>query len=54
MAQCIVCGKEFDESGPEAFRQSHEGKWYRFNDIGCRNRFLGNPEKYLNPQAAQT
>lgn len=53
MAECIVCGKSFDSNDPQAYRWNHtDGKWYRFDDIGCRNRFIGNPERFLSPQTA--
>ena len=33
------------------YRWHHtDGKWYRFDDIGCRNKFIGNPDKYLEPR----
>jgi len=37
-------------SDAKDFRQNFGGKWYRFDDMGCRNRFLGNPEKFVNAQ----
>lgn len=54
MAACIVCGKPVDEGDDQKnFRWHHtDGKWYRFDDIGCRNRFIGNAEHYLNPESA--
>lgn len=54
MADCIVCGVEVTDDDTNNFRWFHsDGKWYRFEDIGCRNRFIGNPEKYLNPEEAE-
>ncbi len=54
MADCIVCGTEVTDDDSSNFRWFHsDGKWYRFNDIGCRNRFIGNPERYLNPEEAE-
>lgn len=47
---CIVCGKSFEQDDARDFRQNFDGKWYRFDDMGCRNRFLGNPQKFVNPQ----
>lgn len=47
---CIVCGKSFEQDDAKDFRQNFDGKWYRFDDMGCRNRFLGNPQKFVNPQ----
>ena len=47
MATCIVCNKEF-ETGENDFRWNHtDGKWYTFDDIGCRNRFIGDPKRFL-------
>ena len=54
MADCMVCGDPVSDDDASNFRWYHtDGKWYRFNDIGCRNKFIGNPEKYLNPEAAE-
>jgi Cu+-exporting ATPase len=47
-ATCIVCGKSFDAEKVD-YKIQHGGNWYHFNDLGCRNRFLGNPKKYLEP-----
>ncbi len=43
---CIVCGKTFDDEN--GMRWMHDGSWLVFDDMGCRNRFIGNPEKYLS------
>ena len=41
---CPVCGNEIT---PEREKKwNHEGAWIYFDDMGCRNRFIGNPEKY--------
>ena len=55
MAECIVCGNAVDESDDtKNFRWHHtDSQWYRFDDIGCRNKFIGNPEKYLNPEEVE-
>lgn len=47
---CMVCGKAFDSAN--GMKWMHNGAWYVFNDLGCRNRFIGNPAKYLEAQAA--
>jgi YHS domain-containing protein len=47
---CMVCGKEF--GAEQAMKWMHDGKWYAFDDLGCRNRFIGNPDKFL--QAASS
>lgn len=47
--QCMVCGKDFDAD--KGLKWNHNGKWYVFNDMGCRNRFIGNPDKYLEAPA---
>jgi len=53
MTECIVCNKDFDETAEDAgFKFNWDGKWYNFDDIGCRNRFIGDPAKYLNPESA--
>jgi hypothetical protein len=53
MTNCLVCDKPVNEDDSKNFRWHHtDGKWYRFNDIGCRNKFIGNPEKYLQAQTA--
>ena len=28
-------------------RQFHEDKWYYFDTLGCRTKFMASPEKYL-------
>ena len=49
----IVCGKEVD---PDAMMTSgvtrwmHEGARYYFCSLRCRNKFVANPDAYLNPQ----
>ena len=54
MAECIVCGAEVTDDDSSNFRWFHsDGNWYRFDDIGCRNRFIGDPERYLNPEEAE-
>ena len=54
MAECLVCGKPVTDDDQNNFRWHHtDGKWYRFDDVGCRNKFIGNAEKYLNPEAAE-
>lgn len=54
MADCPVCGVVVTDDDSSNFRWFHsDGKWYRFEDIGCRNKFIGNPEKYLDPEAAE-
>jgi YHS domain-containing protein len=36
------------EVDPEAgTRQFHDGKWYYFDTIECRNRFTQRPDSYL-------
>lgn len=45
---CLVCGKSFDDE-KGGYRWMHDGSWYTLDDIGCRNRFIGNPAKYLEP-----
>ena len=42
---CLVCGKSFGDD--RAMKWNHEGKWLVFDDMGCRNKFIGNPKKYL-------
>ncbi len=48
---CLVCGTVFDPAtDPKGgFKWMHDGSWYTFNDISCRNKFIGNPKKYLEP-----
>jgi len=50
---CMVCGKSWDPkaTGLE-FRWNQDGTWYTFNDGGCRNKFIGNPKKYLAQASA--
>ena len=50
MAQqtCIVTGKVFDDE-KGGFKWMHEGQWFWFSDIGARNRFIADPQKYLQP-----
>ncbi len=45
---CAVCGKSFDpDTDPKGgFRWFYETSWQVFDDIGCRNKFIGNPKKY--------
>lgn len=33
-------------------RRFHNGKWYYFDSIECRSKFMANPDRYLNPGAA--
>ena len=47
---CLVCGKSF--TAEQALRWNHEGDWFAFDDLGCRNSFIGKPEKYLKPEKA--
>lgn len=37
--------KEVDPG--QGTRQFHDGKWYFFDNIACRNRFTARPEEYL-------
>lgn len=46
---CLVCGKSFGDD--KAMKWNHEGKWLAFDDLGCRNKFIGNPKKYLEAAA---
>ena len=45
---CLVCGKTFGDD--KAMKWNHAGQWLVFDDMGCRNRFIGNPSKYLEQQ----
>ncbi len=47
---CMVCNKVIAEG--KDMKWNHEGKWLVFDDMGCRNRFIGNPKKYLDAAAA--
>lgn len=48
---CLVCGAAVSDDDQQNYRWFHsDGNWYRFEDIGCRNKFIGNPDKYLNPE----
>lgn len=47
---CMVCNKGF--STDNGMKWNHDGKWYVFDDLGCRNRFIANPAKYLEASAA--
>jgi len=38
--------KEIDPA--QGTRQFHDGKWHYFDSLGCRTRFMANPDKYLN------
>lgn len=51
---CLVCGKRFDPEtdAKGGFKIFHETGWKVFDDIGCRNSFIGSPEKYLEPKSA--
>jgi hypothetical protein len=51
---CLVCGKNFDPAtDPKGgFKWMHDGSWFTFDDIACRNKFIGTPKKYLEPQNA--
>ncbi len=46
---CLVCGTNFDPDTDVkgGFKWMHDGGWYTFDDIGCRNKFIGTPKKYL-------
>ena len=41
---CPVCGKAITPELEKKWNQ--DGSWIYFDDMGCRNRFIGNPEKY--------
>jgi len=47
---CMVCGKAFDAE--QGMKWNHAGTWYVFNDLGCRNRFIGNPDKFIQAAAS--
>lgn len=47
---CLVCNKAIAEG--KDMKWNHEGKWLVFDDMGCRNRFIGNPKKYLDAASA--
>jgi hypothetical protein len=49
---CLVCGKNFDPDTDSkgGFKWMQDGSWYTFDDIACRNKFIGTPKKYLEPQ----
>lgn len=47
---CMVCSKAFETDN--GMKWNHDGKWYMFDDMGCRNRFISNPAKYLESAAA--
>ena len=51
---CLVCGTSFDPDTDVkgGFKWMHEGGWYTFDDIGCRNKFIGTPKKYLEEAPA--
>ena len=53
---CLVCGTVFDPAtDPKGgFKWMQDGTWYTFNDISCRNKFIGNPKKYLEPAEPAT
>ena len=48
MAQqtCLVTGKTFDDE-KSGYKWQHNGQWYYFADIAARNKFIGNPDKYI-------
>ncbi|HEY0043490.1 MAG TPA: heavy metal translocating P-type ATPase [Allosphingosinicella sp.] len=47
-----VCGMSVD---PEttAHHHTHDGRGYHFCSGGCRAKFIGDPERYLNPAVAE-
>ena len=50
MADCLVCGRAVPDDDQLSYRWHHtDGKWRRFEDIGCRNKFIGNADRRLNP-----
>ncbi len=48
---CFISGRTFDDE-KEGYKFNFEGTWYYFRDISDRNRFLGNPKKYIEEKAA--
>jgi YHS domain-containing protein len=30
-------------------RQFHDGRWYYFDTLGCRSKFMASPDRYLKP-----
>ena len=47
-----VCGMTVSEDSEHRF--THEGVDYRFCCNGCRTKFEGDPERYLNPPDEET
>lgn len=46
-----VCGMRVDPA-QTAHHAQHQGQDYHFCSAGCRTKFVGDPEKYLNPAEA--
>ena len=52
MRTCIVTGETFDDE-KTGYKWNHDGTWYYFTDIGARNKFIGNPQKFIDEAAAK-
>ena len=52
MAKDPVCGMDVDPHAAR-FTHVHGGKTYYFCAAGCRTRFIADPAKYLDPEAAK-
>ncbi len=46
-----VCGMQVDPA-KSPHRHDHHGRTYWFCSAGCRNKFIADPDKYLNKKAA--
>jgi hypothetical protein len=47
---CMICGKAINDDNE--MKWFHENEWLAFDDMGCRNKFIGNPKKYLEAEKA--
>ena len=47
---CMICGKPINDYNE--MKWFHENEWLAFDDMGCRNKFIGNPKKYLEAEKA--
>ncbi len=52
LAKDPVCGMDVDPH-TATFRATYQGRTYYFCSAGCRTRFQAEPQRYLEPQAAE-
>ena len=52
MAKDPICGMDVEPSEAEATYE-YKGETYYFCAVGCKDKFVQNPEKYIKPEASE-